>query len=158
MRISTPFVTAALAVAVSAHPTKQATALPICKKDTKIWSFGNLSVASSVIRRDVPVDTLFGTPKSTPAVFVGNSKIGPPEGRKTFQESNHFRVYDAQSTDQATKTLAIMEAAYDCFVNDMKFRTSGLSYNAKSDEGYSGPLYKENIYGKPALENAEGVM
>lgn len=159
MRISTPFATAVLASAVSAHPTKEATALPKCKRDSNIWSFGNLSVTSSLSRRDVTPDNFFGTPKTTPKVFEGNPKIGPKEDAgKTFEQSDHFRVYNAKSAAQATKTLAMMEAAYDCFVNDMKFRTSGLSYNAKSDEGYSGPFYKENIYGKADLPGAAGVM
>ncbi|KAE9991040.1 hypothetical protein EG327_000579 [Venturia inaequalis] len=159
MHIPTPFITAALAVSVSAHPTKEALTSQICRRDTKIWSFENVPMTSSLhTRRALPPDNFFGTPKSIPAVFKGTAEVGPPEGGKVFQESAHFRVYDAQSTTQATKTLAMMEAAYDCFVNDMKFRTSGLSFNAESDEGYTGPFYKENIYGKASMPGAAGVM
>lgn len=101
------------------------------------------------------IDNMYGTPKSIPKTFEGN-KIGGSGGN--FKESDHFRVHGATSDQQATKTLAMMEAAYDCFVNDMKWRTSGLSYNAKSDDGYSGPFYKENIFGKSTLGAAAGLM
>ncbi|TLD36007.1 putative dockerin type 1 protein [Venturia nashicola] len=158
MYISTSLITAVLAMAVSAHPTEIAPILQTCKRDTKIWSFNSLPVASSLDRRDVPVDSFFGTPNTTPAVFKANPKIGPPGIGRTFKESAHFRVYDALSEAQATKTLAMMEAAYDCFVNDMKFRTPGLSYNAKTDEGYEGPFYKENIFSKADIPGAIGVM
>lgn len=152
MHISTPLITAALAVAVAAHSTKEAALQRIGKRDTRVWRFGNRLVGSPIHRRDIDPDAFFGTPKITPKVFLANSSFVPPEvlnTTKTFKESDHFRVYDALSEDQATKTLAMMEAAYDCFVNDFKFRTTGLSYKQKKDEGYSGPFYKENIFGKP---------
>lgn len=163
MRIFTSSVLVALTVAASAAPTKDEIVSSVCNAERSVWSTGNLFEASPVSRSyDAPgpdVDTIYGTPKSTPKVFEGNSKIGPAGGMGgTFKESDHFRVYGAQSDDQATKTLAMMEAAYDCYVNDLKWRTSGLSYNAKSDDGYSGPFYKENIFGKSTLGNAAGVM
>lgn len=76
----------------------------------------------------------------------------------SFKDSDHFRVYGAQSDDQAARTLAMLEAAYDCYVNDLRWRTSGLSYNAKSDEGYAGAFWKENVFGKGSLGSAAGVM
>jgi hypothetical protein len=151
-----------LVIAAAAAPTTDEVSPPICDSNNKIWSTGNVFNTSPVSRiYDAPgadVDTIYGIPKNVPKSFVANSKMGPPGALGgSFKESDHFRVYGAKSDAQAAKTLVMMEAAYDCFVNDLKHRTSGLSYNAKTDDGYSGPFYKENIFGRPTM-NAAGVM
>lgn len=163
MRISTGSVLAALAITASSAPVQDASASPVCDASNNVWSTGNLFEIAPVSRISDDlgpgIENLYGTPKDTPKAFIGNSKIGPLGGMGgTFKESDHFRVYGATSNEQAVKTLAMMEAAYDCFVNDMKWRTSGLSYNAKTDNGYSGPFYKENIFGKSSLGSAAGLM
>ncbi|KAF2015416.1 hypothetical protein BU24DRAFT_390728 [Aaosphaeria arxii CBS 175.79] len=50
----------------------------------------------------------------------------------------------------------MLEAAYSCFVEDLNWRSSSLSFNDKSD---SGPWTKVNVYSVPSLSgNAAGVM
>jgi len=163
MRISSRSVLAALAVAASAAPLQDDTVSNVCDANKNVWSSGTLFESAPVSRVfDAPgpdVDTIYGTPKNTPKAFEGNSKIGPAGGMGgSFKESDHFRVYGSQSDEQAAKALSMLEAAYDCYVNDLKWRTSGLSYNAKTDDGYAGPFYKENVFGKATLGNAAGVM
>jgi hypothetical protein len=163
MRISSRSVFAALTITASAAPVQDEIVSSVCDANNNVWSTGTLFQAVPVSRiYEAPgpdIDTIYGTPKSTPKAFEGNSKIGPAGGMGgSFKESDHFRVYGAQSDEQAAKTLAMLEAAYACYVNDLKWRTSGLSYNAKTDDGYSGPFYKENVFGKSTLGNAAGVM
>ena len=76
-------------------------------------------------------------------------------GGSQFTDSAHFRVYDAASEDIANATLGQMEAAYTCLVETLGWRSSGLSYNQDTDDG---PWYKTNVYSKPAIEGAAGVM
>lgn len=87
-----------------------------------------------------------------PAEYEANPNIGP--GGDVFVDSGHFRVYgnDGAEADQA---LAMLEAAHDCFIADLGWRSSGLSYNPGGDDG---PYYKTNIYSVPTLEGAAGVM
>jgi hypothetical protein len=163
MRISSRSILTALVAAASAAPLQDETVSQVCDANNKVWSTGTLFESASVSRiSDAPgpdLDTFYGTPKNTPKAFEGNSKIGPAGGMGgSFKESDHFRVYGAPSDDMSAKALSMLEAAYDCYVNDLKWRTSGLSYNAKTDDGYSGPFYKENVFGKSTLGNAAGVM
>lgn len=87
-----------------------------------------------------------------PATFTANPNIGP--GGSTYTDSAHFRVYGATGS-KATASLEMLESAYDCFVNTLGWRSSGLSYNADND---SGPFTKVNIYSVATLPGAAGVM
>ncbi|KAH6697561.1 hypothetical protein F5X68DRAFT_197584 [Plectosphaerella plurivora] len=86
-----------------------------------------------------------------PATFTANPNVGP--GGSDFKDSAHFRVYgNAANADAA---LAMLEGAYECFVDTLGFRSSGLSYNQNNDDG---PFYKTNIYSVNNLPGAAGVM
>jgi hypothetical protein len=98
-----------------------------------------------------------GTPllsrqSSEPEEYTANSDIGP--GGSTFLDSPHFRVY-GNSGDEAQNALGKLEAAFECFVRGLNFRSTGLSFNSDSD---AGPWTKTNIYSVPELANAAGVM
>lgn len=79
-----------------------------------------------------------------PAQYTANPSIGG--GKGTYKDSAHFRVYDSSST--VDTTLKIMEAAHQCFVEEVGWRTPGLSYKGTND----GPYYKMNIYKVPESE------
>lgn len=49
----------------------------------------------------------------------------------------------------------MLEAAHECFIDTLGWRSSGLSYN---DDGDDGPYYKTNVYSVSTLEGAAGVM
>lgn len=87
-----------------------------------------------------------------PATFTANPNVGP--GGSTYTDSAHFRVYGATGT-KASDSLAMLEGAYDCFVNTIGWRSTGLSYNAATDDG---PFYKVNVYSVASLPGAAGVM
>jgi uncharacterized protein DUF6055 len=95
-----------------------------------------------------------GTPVAEPvgpATFTANPDVGP--GGSDFKDSAHFRVYG--SSADADAALAMLEGAYECFVDTLGFRSSGLSYN---QNGQEGPYCKTNIYSVDALTGAAGVM
>ncbi|CAI6337557.1 unnamed protein product [Periconia digitata] len=71
-------------------------------------------------------------------------------GGNTFQDSAHFRIYNAPSASTGSATLAIMEAAHQCFVSELGWRTPGQSNNG----GQTGGPYKMNIY--TVADNALG--
>lgn len=129
MRLSTPFITAALAVAVSAHPTKQATALPICKRDIKIWSFGNFF--RSLVRQSwgCPCRHLYRNSEEHPRRLRGELKIRSSGSWEDLQAVEPFSCLRCSIYRSGDKDVGYEEEAYDCFVNHMKFWTSGLSYN-----------------------------
>ncbi|KAF2471615.1 uncharacterized protein BDR25DRAFT_303120 [Lindgomyces ingoldianus] len=79
-----------------------------------------------------------GVQAAPPSEFTANPSIGG--GGSQYKDSAHFRVYGVSSST-ADQTLKVMEAAHQCFVETLGWRTPGLSY--KSD---SGAYYKENIY------------
>ncbi|WYZ36034.1 hypothetical protein EsH8_X_000681 [Colletotrichum jinshuiense] len=87
-----------------------------------------------------------------PATFEPQTNAGP--GGSSYKDSAHFRVYNGKGTD-ADDSLAMLEGAYECFVETLGWRSSGLSYNPGSD---SGPYYKTNVYSVSTLANAAGVM
>jgi hypothetical protein len=88
-----------------------------------------------------------------PAEFTVK-QVGP--GGTSFKDSPHFRVYGANSDDDASKALKMLEAAYQCYVNDLGWRSHGLTYNPGPD---TGPWYKENIYAMASAgAGAAGVM
>lgn len=75
-----------------------------------------------------------------PAQYTANPSIGGGSG--TYKDSAHFRIYNVESTT-ADASLKVMEAAHQCFVGQLGWRTPGLSYKTSGD---SGPWYKMNIY------------
>ncbi|KAF5006445.1 hypothetical protein FDECE_7167 [Fusarium decemcellulare] len=85
-------------------------------------------------------------------VYTANPNIGP--GGSTFKDSNHFRVYGNNGAE-ADRALSMLEAAYDCFVGTLGFRSSGLSYRDASD---NGQRTKTNVYSVANLPGAAGVM
>lgn len=87
---------------------------------------------------------------SEPDEYTANSNIGP--GGSTYLDSEHFRVY-GNSGDEATNALGKLEAAFECFVRDLNFRSTGVSFN-----GDDGTFTKTNVYSVAQLENAAGVM
>ncbi|KAL0933704.1 dockerin type 1 [Colletotrichum truncatum] len=87
-----------------------------------------------------------------PAKFEAQPTAGP--GGSNFKDSDHFRVYGAGSGD-ADKALGMLESAYDCFVHNLGWRSTGLSFN---DDSNAGPFYKTNIYSVGDLGTAAGVM
>ena len=89
-----------------------------------------------------------------PATYTANPAIGP--GGSTFKDSAHFRVYGSDGSD-ADEALSYLEAAHECFITTLNYRSSGLSYNTpESDE--TGPWTKTNVYSVSVLEGAAGVM
>ncbi|KAL5049130.1 hypothetical protein BDW71DRAFT_217755 [Aspergillus fruticulosus] len=91
---------------------------------------------------------------SEPSEFTANPSIGG--GGDSYTDSPRFRIYGATGTD-AENALQMLESAYTCFVTDLGWRSSGLSYNSESDA--ADTWYKENVYSVDSLDgNAAGVM
>ncbi|KAL1864999.1 hypothetical protein Daus18300_007346 [Diaporthe australafricana] len=103
--------------------------------------------ASALPQRGTPVERA----AEPPATFSPQPSTGP--GGSNYKDSAHFRVYDG--ANDADAALEMLEGAYECFVNTLGWRSSGLSFNDESD---AGPYYKTNIYSVSTLENAAGVM
>ncbi|KAK3329232.1 hypothetical protein B0H66DRAFT_468916 [Apodospora peruviana] len=76
-----------------------------------------------------------------PDNFQANTAVGP--GGSKYKDYPHFRVYNAQNDTVADNCVRPLEAAYQCFVVDLHWRSPGLSYNSESE---AGPYYKLNIY------------
>lgn len=90
--------------------------------------------------------------QSEPAEFTADPNVGP--GGTLFTDSPHFRVYGVSASD-AAPVIGELEAAYDCFIGTLGWRSSGLPYNTDSTANY----YKTNVYGVDSLSgNAAGVM
>ena len=72
-----------------------------------------------------------------PATFTANPSIDPPgrAGQGQFKDSAHFRLYNAPNEAGATMALSVLEACYSCFVEDLGWRSSGLSATSASDVG-----------------------
>jgi hypothetical protein len=85
-------------------------------------------------------------------VYTANDSIGP--GGSTNFDSPHFRVY-GDSSDDAQDALGKLEAAFECFVRDLNFYSTGLSFNDDTDVS---SWTKTNIYSVSELPNAAGVM
>jgi hypothetical protein len=93
--------------------------------------------------------------QAEPATFLPNPSAGG--GGSRYKDSPRFRVYNTTDA-QATGALKLLESAYTCFVEDLGWRSSGLSYNLATD---TGPYYKLNAYGLPSgasIGGAGGVM
>lgn len=95
---------------------------------------------------------------AAPAEYTANPNIGG--GGSDFQESAHFRVLGASTSTKANNTLQHLEAAHDCFVETLGWRTPGLSFNDGGIGKEVGPWYKLNVYSKQAsdMPGAAGVQ
>ncbi|KAF2218886.1 hypothetical protein BDZ85DRAFT_299217 [Elsinoe ampelina] len=88
-----------------------------------------------------------------PAEFqVAPSPVG--RGGTQFKDSPHFRVYGAPDA-KATNAIGQLEAAYDCFIETLGWRSTGLSFN---DAQNDGPWYKTGVYQVADLGGAAGAM
>lgn len=84
-----------------------------------------------------------------PSDFQANPKVGP--GGTKYRDSPHFRVYNAPNDTIADATINSLEAAYSCFVGDLGWRSTGLSFRQDTDDG---PFYKLNVYRVDTLPGA----
>jgi hypothetical protein len=100
--------------------------------------FGLKGITSALIVFSSAVPTLGA---SAPDSFQPNTKVGP--GGTRFKDYPHFRVYAAPNDSVADATAAPLEAAYACFVTDLGWRSTGLSFRQETDDG---PWYKLNVY------------
>ncbi|CAG8955666.1 hypothetical protein HYFRA_00010930 [Hymenoscyphus fraxineus] len=82
--------------------------------------------------------------RAEPGNFTADPTLGP--GGDVFKDSSHFRLYGTLDEDTSNKTLNMMEAAYDCFVTDLGWRSTGLSVNISAEQDALGPFTKTNIY------------
>ncbi|KAK3387978.1 hypothetical protein B0H63DRAFT_542471 [Podospora didyma] len=84
-----------------------------------------------------------------PAQFTPNPRVGP--GGTKYKDSPHFRVYGYTSDSVADGAIAMLEAANSCFVDDLGWRSPGLSYKQDTDDG---PFNKLNVYQVDTLPGA----
>ncbi|KAH7179853.1 uncharacterized protein B0J16DRAFT_347832 [Fusarium flagelliforme] len=110
---------------------------------------GLLAVSANALPQSLPTSAQAAEPASS---YTANPNVGP--GGSSFKDSAHFRVY-AGSAEDTDKALSMLEAAFDCFVGTLKWRSSGLSFN---DEAGTGELHKTNVYTVSTLDGAAGVM
>src|SRR3569833_3355339 len=76
-----------------------------------------------------------------PADFQANPKVGP--GGTRFKDYPHFRINKAPSDAIADAGSKMLESAYTCFVTNLGWRSTGLSFRQENDDG---PFYKVNVY------------
>ncbi|RDW87014.1 uncharacterized protein DSM5745_03656 [Aspergillus mulundensis] len=127
---------------------------------TEAASTSTLSTANFAAATTTPTVATSSTPSSSssnsnePSEFTANPSIGG--GGTTYTDSARFRIYGATGSS-ADAALQMLEAAYTCFVTDLGWRSSGLSYNSDADT--AATWYKENVYSVSSLDgNAAGVM
>lgn len=80
---------------------------------------------------------------TAPAQYTANPSIGGGSGN--YKDSAHFRIYNVSSST-ADATIKMMEAAHQCFVEELGWRTPGLSFKTGGVGKEVGPWYKLNIY------------
>ncbi len=100
------------------------------------WSLASIVIL--LVRYGLALATPAVTP---PADFLANPKVGP--GGTKYKDYPHFRIYNAQNDSIADGASKPLEAAYQCYVNDLGWRSSGLSFRQETDDG---PFYKVNVY------------
>ncbi|KAL4907817.1 hypothetical protein BDW74DRAFT_175600 [Aspergillus multicolor] len=147
---------------VSTHaPTQVATQAPT-QAPTTVATTSSVSTAIFAASTTTPIasassSAVLSTGSSNsnePSEFTANPSVGG--GGTTYTDSARFRIYGATGTDADT-ALQMLESAYTCFVTDLGWRSSGLSYNSDSDT--ADTWYKENVYSVSSLDgNAAGVM
>ncbi|KEZ44896.1 putative dockerin type 1 protein [Scedosporium apiospermum] len=86
-----------------------------------------------------------------PAEFTPNPNVGPGS-RGSFKDSAHFRLYNSPNEAGTAMALSVLEAVYGCFVEDLGWRSPGLSFSA--GVGDDGPWYKQNIFAAANLGSA----
>ncbi|KAF2004841.1 hypothetical protein P154DRAFT_616604 [Amniculicola lignicola CBS 123094] len=97
------------------------------------------SLVLSVVLHAVSSAALPAVAAAPPAQYTANPSIGG--GGTQYKDSAHFRVYGVDSTT-ADSTLKMLEAAHNCFVETLGWRTPSLTYKSNAD----GPYYKMNVY------------
>ncbi|KAK4187646.1 hypothetical protein QBC35DRAFT_551658 [Podospora australis] len=93
-----------------------------------------------------------------PANFTPNPSVGPSQGSIRFKDSPHFRIYNPTSDSIASGTISYLEAAYSCFVDDLHWRSPGLSFRPDPlpavDSIPANQFYKLNVYQLDSLPGA----
>ncbi|KAH6674777.1 hypothetical protein B0J14DRAFT_561808 [Halenospora varia] len=103
--------------------------------------------ASTSLSSPTPVEQAIA---AAPAEFTPNPT--PGGGGNKYVDSPHFRIYNYTTTSVADATLKYLEAAYTCFVNDLGWRSTGLTFNGELVD--TGPWYKLNVYNVGAIPGA----
>ncbi|GAM90978.1 hypothetical protein ANO11243_090250 [Dothideomycetidae sp. 11243] len=73
--------------------------------------------------------------------------------KDAYAESAHFRIWGEKNAN-TTIGLTHLEGTWDCFVNRLGWRSSGLS---EFDTANKGPYYKTNVFVYPGLIGATGI-
>ncbi|KAK4228073.1 hypothetical protein QBC38DRAFT_476094 [Podospora fimiseda] len=94
------------------------------------------------------------TQQPPPAEFIPNPRVGPGGSNTRFKDSPHFRIYNPTSDAVAAQTISYLEAAHTCFVDDLKWRTPGLSYYLSDSNTTASSYHKINIYQVDSLPGA----
>ncbi|KAJ9164822.1 Dockerin type 1 [Coniochaeta hoffmannii] len=89
------------------------------------------------------------TAVTPPTDFQANPKVGP--GGTKYKDSPHFRIYNAPNDSIADASIKSLESAYSCFIGDLGWRSTGLSFRQETDDG---PFYKLNVYRVDTLPGA----
>ncbi|KAL4930301.1 uncharacterized protein BDV17DRAFT_297752 [Aspergillus undulatus] len=115
--------------------------------------------AAGALAAPTPSQSSVSAAPAEPTQFTANPDVGSDVtniASSGHTDSARFRVYGSTG-EQADTTLQMLESAYTCFVTDLGWRSSGLSYNSDSDT--ADTWYKENIYSVSTLDGgAAGVM
>lgn len=93
------------------------------------------------------IETEFNAPP--PAEFTPNPAPGGGSGNR-YKDSAHFRLWNYTTDAVSNSALTSLEAAYSCFVGDLNWRSTGLSFNSMSST--DGPWYKLNVYNVGQLD------
>jgi hypothetical protein len=107
--------------------------------------------SSTGLSQSAPVEK---SVEAAPADFTPSST--PGGGGSKYIDSPRFRIYNYTTTAVANTALTIFEAAYACFVEDLGWRSTGLTFNtaAGGELNNSGPYYKLNVYNVGTLTGA----
>jgi hypothetical protein len=95
--------------------------------------------SSTGLSLSAPVEKLVEAP---PTEFTPNTT--PGGGGSKYIDPPRFRIYNYTTTTVANTALTILEAAYTCFVEDLGWHSTGLTFNtaAGGELNDSGPYYK----------------
>src|SRR3569833_883874 len=85
-----------------------------------------------------------------PADFQANPKVGP--GGTRFKDYPQNHIYNAPSDAIADAGSKMLESAYTCFVTNLGWRSTGLSFRQEND---AGPFYKVSVY---RVDDLPGVV
>ncbi|KAE9366836.1 hypothetical protein N431DRAFT_445532 [Stipitochalara longipes BDJ] len=106
---------------------------------------------STCLSLSINVDKVVDAP---PAEFTPNPT--PGGGGSKYLDSPRFRIYNYTTTSIANTALTILEAGYTCFVDDLGWRSTALTFNTANgaELSNSGPYYKLNVYNVGTLTGA----